>query len=196
MWNYLTSLPRSSSGPSKQHLLNSCRRQLYLFGKFPGVWGGCSLSCFAFLFGFCGFFCGCLFVCFLMEGETVLKPMLLFIEVSLSLSVFPIESLSHSTWELQWWTYKRGSWHSIWPFANIPSQDPSLCCQWQTLKSEIWTQAGLGRLQVEIQPPACQTNTLTDYAVTLSLWWCAPAAQMNELPLFLMKGDSTNGSSC
>lgn len=47
---------------------------------------------------------------------------------------------------------------------------------------------------MEAQP--CQASALTDYAVTLSLCWCAPAAQMDELPLFLTKEGSTNGSSC
>ena len=64
------------------------------------------------------------------------------------------------------------------PFTGI-----LVCCQWWRLKSEIWAQSGLGSLQMETQPTICQTNTLTDYAVTLSLCWCPPAAQTNELPL-------------
>lgn len=50
------------------------------------------------------------------------------------------------------------------PFTGI-----LICCQWRRLKREIWTQPGLGSLQMETQPLICQTNTLTDYAVTLSL---------------------------
>lgn len=49
---------------------------------------------------------------------------------------------------------------------------------------------------MQTQPTACQSSTLTDDAVTLPLCWCAPAAQMNELPLCLIKEGCTNGSSC